>query len=181
MKRRLLLVALCAVLAMFTGACSSPDSPKAKPTASATPSQSQAPKMPALARENSEAGAEAAFRYFVATSNYSLATGELRPMRQTFDPNCEGCTTLTRYVSKVYEAGGYVKGNKMVIHSVETDFAEGDAFISAQVKTRPGSVSFGKGETPETIAPRNEPEDLFAALVFERERWIITQLGTEKG
>ena len=102
-------------------------------------------------------------------------------MRQTFDPNCEGCTTLTRYVSKVYEAGGYVKGNKMVIHSVETDFAEGDAFISAQVKTRPGSVSFGKGETPETIAPRNEPEDLFAALVFERERWIITQLGTEKG
>ena len=178
MKRRLLLVALCAVLAIFTGACSSPDSPKAKPTASA--SKHEAPQMPDSAREFTEEGAEAFFRYFLETSNHSLDSGDLEPMRRAIEVDCEGCATLSEYVSDVYDAGGYVSGNHWVLNRFTAEITESGAYVTAYVTTEPGEVSFGAGEPTEIIRARTKPRPLYVELIYANGYWTVAQFATEK-
>ena len=179
MKRRLLLVALCAVLAMFTGACSSPDSPKTKPTASAPPSQTQAPKLPALARENSEAGAEAAFRHFLEATNFAAITGNFEPFDQIANTECEGCATIRNHLSDVYDAGGHVEGNAWVLQSIDGDLEPDGAYVAAQVTTEAGMLTAKAGAKPEKIPSRTSNQSLYARLAFASGSWSITELGTE--
>ena len=179
MKLRLLLVALCAVLAMFTGACSSPDSPKAKPTATATPSQSQAPKMPALARENSEAGAEAFVRHFIEVLNDSQWDGETQAVLDLSAPTCTNCHNMAEAIQDIKNAGGSFEGGLLVAHALTTTFGKDKTIVSIESEFTEGSVTLERSAKPKHLPASRKELHFDLTYSAQENSWVVDEIATD--
>lgn len=86
-------------------------STSAGPTPTATTSSAlQAPVMPALARENTRAGAKAFVRYYATLINYAWKRGSTRDLRKMGSPGCGGCQAAANGIDEVVSQGGYRRG-----------------------------------------------------------------------
>ena len=66
--------------------------------------------MPALAKDDSRAGAKAFVRYYVDIINFSWAADSTRRLRQLSDSSCQGCRAAADGIDEVTTAGGYRRG-----------------------------------------------------------------------
>jgi hypothetical protein len=120
---------VCAVIATCS-ACTSDEpapsplpittTPTATPPTSApaatTPRSTAAPSppvQPALARQDSPAGAEAFARYWLTALDYASTTGDTKPLRRL--GSCAACTALARGINSLYTSGGRAEGGKITV------------------------------------------------------------------
>ena len=70
----------------------------------------QPPEFPALAKENSQAGAKAFIRYYADLINYSWAAGDTDSLRSVASKECKGCLAAADGIDEVIADGGYRRG-----------------------------------------------------------------------
>ena len=179
MKLRLLLVALCAVLATFLSGCSSPDSPAPKPTESAIPSQSQAPEMPTLAREHSEAGAEAFVQHFIDVLNTSQWEGETQYFLDLSSPMCSNCSSMASAIQEIKEAGGSFEGGLLVVHKFTADLDEEQTTVTIDCEFTKGSVILEKSAKAKELPPSRKELHFILSFQPEQQTWIVEEIATE--
>lgn len=113
------------------------------------------PVMPELANENSEAGVEAFFEYWIAVFNYAAATGDTAELRRISWEDCEGCNYFIEGIEETYEAGGYFRDGEWIVKdrsiSVTGDFHYVDASIVAGE-----GLSRDSADTEEYLSPGAE-------------------------
>ena len=109
LKSTLIAVALAGALAL--GACGSDPKPNTATESPATAnSPTVAPVMPDLARENTDAGAEAFVRHYIDTLNYARSSGALEPIEALSDPECINCNVTFDTMRGVFGRGGKYEG-----------------------------------------------------------------------
>lgn len=86
-----------------------PISTSASPS-TASPEPAHPPRMPALAKERSPAGAKAFVRYYVAVLNYSWHSGHSTLTRRYSAPGCVSCRGIARSIEQMTQAGGFYRG-----------------------------------------------------------------------
>jgi Family of unknown function (DUF6318) len=124
-------LAACAVLAVATSctgdaspsplpspsspAASASPSPTPTPTATASP-KPPSPTLPALARQDSTAGAEAFARFWLTALDYAYKTGDTDSLRSV--GSCAGCIGQANGIDKIYDSGGRIEGG--MVRVIET-------------------------------------------------------------
>lgn len=90
----------------------SPTPTTSEPTRSTPPTEPAPPVMPALAREQSKAGAKAFVRYYIKVLNYSWAALQSRSLKDTSADGCDVCGLISRRVDAIKSRGGYQIGGE---------------------------------------------------------------------
>ena len=109
MRVRTIIVATMFSSALALVGCSDPEPIEPNgPSTSATPTQ-VAPTLPEAAKEDSEEGAVAFVKHYIELLNYAANTGDVKPLRNASDPDCEGCSSYIEHYETTYENGGYFK------------------------------------------------------------------------
>ena len=109
MRVRTIIVATMFSSALALVGCSDPAPIEPNgPATSATPTQ-VAPTLPEAAKDDSEEGAVAFVKHYIELLNYAANTGDVKPLRDASDPNCEGCNSYIALFEETYANGGYFK------------------------------------------------------------------------
>jgi len=159
--RRPTLIALCglAVLAA-TGCTENPPAstlppPSTTPTSTLNATQTQKPDvpvMPVAAKAKTKAGVEAFARYWIATLDFLVKTGDARPLQAASSTNCDWCNQLIKAYGDIYRAGGHLSGELdsriTIVHLVRlTDTNRG--YVEFRVVAPAHTEVPSKGATPE--------------------------------
>lgn len=114
--RRILIIAS---LTLALAGCGPDPLPGPTPSASTSPATSSpspsptgpvAPELPAAAKANTEAGAEAFVRYWFEAVTYAMQTGDTGPLEAASTPGCVACNDLQRRIKKIYGEGNRLDG-----------------------------------------------------------------------
>ncbi|WP_024818459.1 DUF6318 family protein [Arthrobacter sp. 31Y] len=136
------------------------------------------PVMPELAKENSKAGLEAFIGYWYAQLSYSYETGSTDQLTPLSSPTCALCASLRKGVESAWLDGRWITGATIKSATIETDF---DPSISTQVAVvqviqEPIEIRVADGSLyQDPTAATNSASR--AALRFENQRWLLTDLG----
>lgn len=80
-----------------------------------------APSPLPITRERSRSGAQEFAKYWFATLNYALATGDINPLRTASNPNCAACVDVVSSVRTSYSDGGRLQGGSYTVRSVTNE------------------------------------------------------------
>jgi len=98
--------------------------------------------MPAAAQGRGARSAKAFVRYYIATINYAVATGDVQQLRPLADRNCVSCKAIARTVNRIYDGGGTIKSRGWVLRSLSP--------VPLQPRARP-IFDLGVFETPQDV------------------------------
>ncbi|MGO1726875.1 DUF6318 family protein [Glutamicibacter ardleyensis] len=135
--KTLALVAIGALL--FSGCSSTPATSKesspssggesnkvASVEAGSTPVETaKLPEKPAVMKEHTEEGLNAAVRHWVDLQNYAIASGDTEPLAEFSAPNCDYCNDAIAEIDKTYGTGGRIDGG---LYKVAEQWASLDTF-----------------------------------------------------
>ncbi len=203
MRRALASALTCAVCCLTLAACSSDEvnvpfgdssnpsgattSAPATSTSPATPSTTTAttssdsghptaPVMPALARQQSTAGAKAFIRYFVAVFNYAFHTGRSTPLTSISSADCRVCQRLVEVVDKNQRLGGYQVGGDWFpgkLSRVPTEPLTAPVIL-AEIHIRRGYFKTSAAGSRHAILPADLNHEF--RLRWQSSRWVLTDL-----
>ena len=142
-------VLVSAIIAVLVAGCGSADEPAPEPEhATSSPSDSP-PPMPRAAKDDTDSGAIAFTKHYVAVLNYAAVTGDTAELKRLSSPQCEGCQEYIDLYEKVYSNGGYYKDGEWTLS--DFDFRSGTAddarAISARVRVAPGRRKAGDDDS----------------------------------
>ncbi|MCW2791818.1 MAG: hypothetical protein JWO76_916 [Nocardioides sp.] len=139
------------------GGCSGDDpEPKIAPTTSTSPSDTGSPSptptgpveptMPAAAKKQTAAGAEAFVRYYLDIVNFSQSSGDLRTLRRIADRECGACSAGLHFLERTFSEGGEIRGGSASLTRATSGLlntgdyqVRGDLVSRRQVVDMPGS------------------------------------------
>jgi len=149
---------------------SAPTTPTVAPTPAPTPTPSP-PALPALARQDSPAGAEAFARYWLTTLDYATTTGDTRLLRQL--ANCAGCNALAESIDKVRAEGGRTLGGKATVSKSNTiRHVPAKAALVDLTYSRRTRIVDRPPDQRQTVGPER---DVRLLITLRRNRsWLIT-------
>ncbi|WP_208096988.1 DUF6318 family protein [Paenarthrobacter sp. MSM-2-10-13] len=136
------------------------------------------PVMPELAKENSKAGLEAFIRYWYAQLSYSYETGSTDQLKPLSSSTCALCASLRKSVESAWLDGRWITGATIKSATIEADFDPSTStqvavvqVIQEPIEIRvPGGTLYQDPTAATNSASR-------AALTFENQRWLLTDLG----
>ncbi|HEY0951987.1 DUF6318 family protein [Nocardioides sp.] len=189
-RSRTALTALALVPVLALGACSGDDpEPKLAPppssTAPSSPSTTAvsgpvAPTMPAAARGDDAAAAEAFVKFYWEMVNYAQVTGDVDGLK-ALASRCGTCDAAVDYIANVYERGGHIRGGEGRFRDLRANFlvregrpralVRGDLVSTRQRVDLPGSKkdeSYPGGTLP------------FEVLVeVTSDGWVVLTMGKQ--
>ncbi|MGZ4641140.1 MAG: DUF6318 family protein [Blastococcus sp.] len=119
-----LLAGLLAAVAVLGGCASKQEASQSLPSTSAAPSTKALPPlgptdlpMPAAARTQDAAGAEAFVRYYIALINRTSTVMDAKPLRD-FSQNCRDCNRIAANTEKDAQAGYHYKGGELTLTEI---------------------------------------------------------------
>lgn len=145
----------------------SPTPTTSEPTRSTPPTEPAPPVTPALAREQSKAGAKAFVRYAIEALNYGYLEGRSNPFAIVSNSSCEVCAALQSNIERIERRGGHQVGGDWSPTSIDK--------VPSGVRKRPiliADVTVAAGwTTPSEGAPRDRirPATIFYEFHL---RWI---------
>lgn len=148
-----MLAAVATGLALVTGcACSREPGPidppptGSSPTLTTTPTPPP-PTLPAAARADSRAGAEAFARYWLVALDYAYQTGNTTPFLALGE--CKGCRSLSDAIGQVYNEGGRFEGGRLTVGSavISTFRAGHSSAVVLRYARTPRKTIRGDGQT----------------------------------
>ena len=138
MRVRTIIAAAMFSFALALVGCSDPQ-PKEPDGPTATPTQ-VAPTLPEAATEDSEEGAVAFVKHYIELLNYAANTGDVKPLREASDPNCEGCNSYIALFEETYANGGYFRDSLWTIDSITSPENRQSEWFAAMITSAPDSV-----------------------------------------
>jgi hypothetical protein len=144
------------------------------PTPTATPSPAPtAPTLPAAARQDSPAGAEAFARHYVEVLDYASRSGQIQPLEDL--GACGTCKARSRGIKEFFDAGGRVEGGELtIVRSEVIRFVKSAALVNVTYNQAAGRTVAGNGE--ETTLPASTAEIFTFTLARARESWTVQKL-----
>ena len=175
LKSTLIAVALAGALAL--GACGSDPKPNTATESPATAnSPTVAPVMPDLARENTDAGAEAFVRHYIDTLNYARSSGALEPIEALSDPECINCNVTFDTMRGVFGRGGKYEGGAWHVRSVKTERETWFTLVTVDTLLKAEIVYPSSESTPRTEPLENL--EIEFQVSFTDEKWITHAFST---
>jgi hypothetical protein len=135
-----------------TGSASAPETPGASPEASGgqfVPASSEGPaqnvpvpEMPAVAKERTQEGLEAALEYWWEANFYLKTTGDAGPLESISADTCEICRNISESWPDVYAASGWAELEPIDVKVLDTRASESDSLsvLTFQVTDGPSSL-----------------------------------------
>ena len=120
-------------------------SPSPAPVRDPSPSVAGAPTMPAAAAGRGARAAKAFVRYYIATINQALDSGNTTVIKSLSSPSCDSCAAVTKRIRDVYSAGGEIKGRGWHVTTIQ--------LLPHQPRTRP-LVDVGLKLSPQVVVKR---------------------------
>lgn len=127
-----------------------PPSTSASPTTSPTPPTPTpsptvpAPTLPAAARADSPAGAEAFARFYTQVLDYSSRTGQVQLLESL--GNCRTCRARSQGIENFFVEGGRVEGGGLtVVRSEVIRFVKNAALVNIEYNQAAGKTIAGNG------------------------------------
>jgi len=147
------------------------------------------PKLPAVATENTEEGAEATLEYFWEAEEYARLTGSTEPLKIVSGDNCAFCTESIDGWPESYDEGEWtaIQGElKPDITDAQTAIDEelGKPVAHVYFHLHEPATDFYDSEGARTDNSFDAPDvkDWFALLYFDAtaQRWEVEWLGLEE-
>jgi len=146
------------------------------PTPSTPPTDPPPPVLPALAKEQSTAGAKAFVRYTIDALNYGYLAGRSDAFKTVSDSVCAVCSALQSNIDRIERSGGHQVGGDWSPISIDK--------VPSGVPTEPiliAEVTVAAGwTTPSANAPREKirPANVFYEfhLHWVADEWQLTDL-----
>lgn len=148
------------------------------------------PRLPAVATENTEEGAQAALEYFWEAAQYVRLTGETKPLAQISSKDCDFCNAFIKDWETTYKEGYWAVPEGEVALSVADSWIGEDEKTGAHSADVLFSVSEplvvvydadGQQLESANIDPKEDTE-WFALLIFDAtsQRWNVDWIGLEE-
>jgi len=147
------------------------------------------PRLPAVATENTEEGAEATLEYFWEAAQYSRLTGETSHIEKISADDCEFCNSFVEDWRSAYEAGKWAVPQG----EVELDIAE--SWSTENAPDRAHEVDFlftilepsvdlytSDGQLEQPSEGSGEESDWYAFMLYDAtaQLWEIEWIGLEE-
>lgn len=166
------LTALCVMVALV-GCSDDPEPRTLPPITSASPSPSVVP-MPSEAAAETPEGAAAFARYWIATLESALATGDASQLRSLSGPTCSSCTNLIGAAEDVKAQGQSIEGAGFAVDFAEAPpLEEGEVVVELRYRRASGKLLNSQGEVVSQIAPEG-PINAQMRLSRQGSSWIVT-------
>lgn len=141
------------------------------------------PVMPAVMKEETQEGAEAAVKYFWETVYYAEQTGDTAPIDSLSSEYCEFCELSASNLSSIYRNGGWYTGTKAKVSSSILRPSSTGYTATILVDTPKGTGFDKEGQiAPGGVVPAQNDQPWIAELFFDdtEEYWIVDEM-TYKG
>lgn len=150
-------------------------SPSSSPSATPTPTASP-PTLPALARQDSPAGAQSFARFWLTTLDYAYKTGDTSPFLALGE--CKSCQSIATGIQQFYAADGHFEGGTFTAQSSQTarHVKSSAALVDLVYSRQTGRAIPGNG-TPKTV-PAEKDTELLLTLSRSTTGWRLTVLKT---
>lgn len=152
-------------------------SPSSSPSATPTPTVSP-PTLPALARQDSPAGAQSFARFYIQVLDYSYQSGDTSLLRQL--ARCNGCDAVADGIDKWTTAGGRYEGGRLkVVGSDIVKHVTGSAGLVALTYSRSTRILISSDGQREQVSSA----PALQVVLTERRTssgWLITNIQTVK-
>jgi hypothetical protein len=181
--KRVLVACVAAVLLAPT-ACGN-DKPKTEPTTTPTRSSSpspttpttrtpppQRPKLPTAARLNSDAGARAFSRYFVAVLWYTSVTGKTSLLSRLSEDGCSNCVHYVQNIQTIYRSNGWIRAASTQTRSTAIKQRLNDAYV-VDVKTTNPTQLVKESKNASPVTKRRASERLRLGIEWKDARWVV--------
>jgi hypothetical protein len=127
------------------------DHPDEHPERNTNP-EARCPGDACCSKGKDKAGVEAFARYWIATLDFLVKTGDARPLQAASSTNCDWCNQLIKAYGDIYRAGGHLSGELdsriTIVHLVRlTDTNRG--YVEFRVVAPAHTEVPSKGATPE--------------------------------
>ena len=175
MRVRTIIAAAMFSFALALVGCSDPQ-PKEPDGPTATPTQ-VAPTLPEAATEDSEEGAVAFVKHYIALLNYASDTGDVERLREASDPKCVGCNSYIELYESTYANGGYFKAPGWMATDLEAATSGETHEIWLDIDARAG-VYRVDAMTPEKRAVRDTYK-LFLSVKRDSSGWLIAEFARQ--
>lgn len=132
------------------------------------------PVMPAEARDETEAGAQAFLNYRADAQWYSIQTGDTSLIREVTSTDCEKCTEQYDAYEAMYAKGNWAAGGFEVPTIVPGSFSQrpdGGYNLPVDVKSS-GSVAFVDQAIPRRQLPFAEKDAFDCYIYRDGDRWM---------
>jgi hypothetical protein len=131
--------------------------------------------MPVEARGTSKKSAKAFVRYYVDVLNHAAATGDTTDLRSSSDPDCRACRGIYSKIDKVYDSGGFFRGEGWEIERMRVVRTPepGRVVVQADVAVAPQDVRPGRREEVEHFAGGNQAVDF---RLRRRSGWVVERM-----
>jgi len=190
MRIRVALVACAAALLLSASSCSGDDPygtlPPTSPATSPPPTTSTpttsptppAPTLPALATQDSAAGAESFARFWLTALDYAYQTGNTKPFRAL--GACRGCIALADGIDQVYKEGGRFEGGRLKIRSSSIDkyVTAAAALVALRYSRTPRKTIRGDGRV--FASPGGNNFGFLVSLRRSTDGWAVAAFPTLK-
>jgi hypothetical protein len=150
------------------------------PTTAGPASDLPVPQKPAGVDANSKEGLEAFTRYWFELFSYGYASNDWTDFKAVTDGGCDTCINVIGEVQKQYEAGGWIQGGEITVHSVSTKFQPGaTGAISSFVEMEQAELVYFDQSGREAGASEALPRTRNVAIaVHKNNRWVMMDFGS---
>lgn len=147
------------------------------------------PKLPAVATENTEEGAEATLEYFWEGIDHVRLTGEAGAITQISQDSCDFCTDLATGWEEIYEEGSWADldgGVEIEIQETQLDSADGinsDWTSVSFVMTEPAADFYEQGDLlKDESYDTASTAEWWAELSYDgtAQKWSVEWIGLEE-
>lgn len=179
-RRRAALGALALGVALLGGCQSNPEPPPIEAAPSSlppSPSPSEtAPTLPAEAKGASEAAAKAFVRYYFATLNHAMISGDTEHFRELSTSECESCSAIARNIDGTYAAGGRIESKGWLVRSVSLVPGQPKAspIVDLGIFMSEERVTERAGSSPKSFEGGKQPMTMY--LIRANDQWRVSRL-----
>lgn len=185
MKR--IVLGLTGVTILLAAGCSgdSGTSPGTTVTVTPTASMSSAsssptfapPVLPAVAKQSTQAGAKAFFRYFWDVYNYSYDARDVAALRGISDEKCTFCQSTVEDVEKTLRKDLHFQGGLVAVNeaAVAPDDPMAGVLVQGLISQGSSVLLDAKGQQVSTASAESKIR-VDAALIFRNSRWVVLEI-----
>ena len=114
-------------------------------------------------------------RYYIATINYAIDTGELRQLRSLGARDCVSCRAIARNIGRIYAAGGHIESHGWRLQGLRIVEVEATkTVLSLDVTLSSETVVSHEGAGPEHHVGARQPMTAF--LERSQGEWLVSRL-----
>ena len=141
------------------------------------------PEMPAVMKEETQEGAEAAVEYFWEMLHYAERTGDVAAFDQVYSKYCEFCSYISSSLEYIYSDGGWYSGSSPSVESKIVKPSSQGYIATILLDTESATGYLSDGSVPsDGQVPAEDDSPWIAEVSFDAasNRWIVDEMSLEE-